>query len=212
MAACQGSPRRPGGPTGPSAEFALFVDRLVHYIPAVDTALVPAHDGGDVVFNSLERRFSIQWLIALAAKRPGGRLIVPHQRVTDDEHAVLLAPVDILIGGREVVLVRLGMHLGPLEEVLRRDCVAVPRRQLERRRLLAHDLVGAEGDADAKRVAKRFFQRRRFVGLARHRRDRRGGDSARHQVKQLHGQSSKVAAIKSPPLGAARPARRQSQA
>ncbi len=74
------------------------------------------------------------------------------------------APVDVFVGRLEIVFVRLGMHLGPLEQVLGRDRVELPRGQLQLGRLVAHDLLRADGGADEEIVGEGVLQRGRFGG------------------------------------------------
>ena len=53
----------------------------------------------------------------VVVKNPRGHLIMPDQVVPRDEHVVLPAEGDVLIGKREVVLVRLRMNALPLEHI-----------------------------------------------------------------------------------------------
>ena len=65
--------------------------------PCVDLALVAAHDGLDVVLHH-----GNQSVLVVDLGDPGRQLRVPHERVTTDELAVALGPVDDSIGTAEL--------------------------------------------------------------------------------------------------------------
>ena len=58
------------------------------------------------------------------------------------------------------------MHLGPLEQVLGRDRVELRARpaRVPATRLFAHDLLRADGGADAEVVGEHVLERRRLGG------------------------------------------------
>ena len=65
--------------------------------PDEDLALVAAHDGLDVVLHH-----GNQSVLVVDLGDPGRQLRVPHERVTTDELAVALGPVDDSIGTAEL--------------------------------------------------------------------------------------------------------------
>jgi len=44
--------------------------------------------------------------------------MMPNQRVTDNEHVILLAEFDVLVGGAEVVFIGFWVNCFPLQDVL----------------------------------------------------------------------------------------------
>ena len=78
-----------------------------------DAAFVAADDRVDVVVHALQQGVAVEQVALVVLKDPRRDLVMPHQIVADDEHVVLLAEGDVLIGEREVVLARLGMDDSP---------------------------------------------------------------------------------------------------
>ena len=73
-----------------TAQRAVFVERFVHDVPALDAALVAADHREDVVAHPREQRIPRQRLARRVLEHPARHLAVPHQRVADDEHPVAL--------------------------------------------------------------------------------------------------------------------------
>ena len=69
----------------------------------------------DVVAHARQQCVAGEEIALVVVKNPRGHLVMPDQVVAHDEHVVLLAEGDVLVGEREVVLVRLGMDALPLE-------------------------------------------------------------------------------------------------
>ena len=64
-----------------------------------------ADDGEDVIAHATEQRLAIGWISFGILEDPPWGLTMPHQGMTDDEHSVLLAELDVAIAGLEVVTV-----------------------------------------------------------------------------------------------------------
>ena len=92
---------------------AVFVEGFVDHVPALDLALVAADDGEDMVLHAGEQGVAGEQIALVVVKHPGRNLAVPNQVVAHDEHVVLLAEGDVLVGETEVVLVGLGMNDSP---------------------------------------------------------------------------------------------------
>ena len=71
----------------------------------------------------LSSAFAIERRALVVLKDPPRRLAVPHQRVPDDEHLVLLAECHVLVRPLERITVRPRMHGLPFQDVLRADRV-----------------------------------------------------------------------------------------
>ena len=78
--------------------------------------------------------------------------------MADDKHMVRLAQCHILVRRGEIIGGRLWVDLLPLEDVLRGDAVKVSLQKGEGLRLLAENLIEAQGGTDVKIVLKHVFQ------------------------------------------------------
>ena len=92
---------------------------------------------------------------------------MPNERVTHDEHPMLLAERDKSIRRSKIVLFRLRVDEGPLQNILRSDAVEMFGHKLGATGILFKDLAVVESRPDAKVVLKDLFQYRLL------RRDRR---------------------------------------
>src|SRR5207248_10762479 len=73
--------------------------------------------------KTLQQSLTIDGFGMIVLKDPRRSLVVPHQRVTNNEHPMLAAECDVAIGGVEIVFVRSRMNQRPLQNVLRRNGV-----------------------------------------------------------------------------------------
>src|ERR1022692_1138247 len=88
------------------AQSSIFIQGLVHDIPALDPALVPANDGLDMVVHPFQKRFAVATIRAVVGqKNPFGSLTVPDQRVADDIHPILHAKFDVTVARLEIIAV-----------------------------------------------------------------------------------------------------------
>ena len=101
---------------GRLAQRAVFVQRLIDHIPASDPALVSAHDGLYVIVHALEQGVAVQWLALVILEDPSRHLVVPHQRVSNDEHVVLLAERHVAIRRVEGIGIGTRMDRPPISE------------------------------------------------------------------------------------------------
>ncbi len=92
------------------AHRAIFIQRLVHHVPAVDFPLVAADHRRDVVVHALQQGVAIHRFAILIFKNPARRLIVPDQRVPNNPHAMLLSKRHVFVPRRKIIFVRLRMH------------------------------------------------------------------------------------------------------
>ena len=143
------------------AKRAVIVERFVHHVPAFDSSLVAADDGEDVIAHPSEQRVATHRIPGRVLEYPARHLAVPHQRVADDKHSVTRAEIDVAVGRREVVLAEPRVHVLPLEHVLRRDRVELPRESASRRPNRAGELTFVDSRADAERARERVLERRR---------------------------------------------------
>src|SRR3984885_11067591 len=64
------------------AQRAIFVERFVDYIPALNPALVAADDCVDMIFHAREKGVAVEKIAFVVVKDPVWNLIVPDQIVT----------------------------------------------------------------------------------------------------------------------------------
>ncbi len=95
---------------GRLAQSAVFVQRLIDHIPPTDPALVSSHHGLYVIAHALEQGVAVQWLALVILEHPSRHLVVPHQRVANDEHVVLLAERHVAIRRVESIGIGAGMN------------------------------------------------------------------------------------------------------
>ena len=95
------------------AQGAVFVEGFVDDVPGLDAAFVAADDGVDVVAHAGEKGVAGEEIAFVVVEDPGGDLAMPDQIMADDEHVVLLAEGDVLVGDGEVVFVRAGDGRSP---------------------------------------------------------------------------------------------------
>ena len=142
------------------AQGAIFVEGFVDDIPALDATFVAADDGADVVAHTGQERVAVEEIAFIVVKDPGGNLAVPDQIVADDEHVVLFAEGDVLVGNGEVVLIRLRMNVLPFKAVFGRDGVELRFNDGIAARILAGNLRGVNGSADEKSPGRPLSVRR----------------------------------------------------
>jgi len=68
-------------------KIARIVKSLVHHIPSMNASPVSPHDGVDVVFHASYKRITV-CLAVILSEEPPGRLVVPHEAVSNDLHSV----------------------------------------------------------------------------------------------------------------------------
>ena len=105
------------------AHCPVFIKRFVHHVPAVNPPFISAHHGMDMVAHPLQKQVASDGIPLVIFKNPIRRLLMPHQRVADHNHVMLLTKVDITVGGGEVVNIGLRMYQRPLQNVFRRNRV-----------------------------------------------------------------------------------------
>jgi hypothetical protein len=153
---------------------AVFVEGFVDDVPTLDAALITANDGMDVVAHAGEQRVPGEEVSLVVMEDPGRGLAVPNEIVTDDEHVVLLAEGDVLVGEVEVVLVRLRVNVLPLEAVLGRDGVELGGDDGAAACVLACDLRGVDRRADVEVAVIGGFEGSGGVGGRRETEETRG--------------------------------------
>jgi hypothetical protein len=79
--------------------------------------------------------------------------------MANDEHVILFAEVNILVGQLEVVLVRAGVNALPLENIFWRDGVELRGEEFISARIGAHDLAFVNGSANVEKAFIRAFER-----------------------------------------------------
>ena len=90
-------------------------DGFVHHIPIHQLAVEMAHDGGDVFLQ--DGRGLGAGIVS--GSEPGRKILLPHQVVPANLHAVGLRVGDDLIAPAKVELVRGGLSFGELHVVFR---------------------------------------------------------------------------------------------
>ena len=146
---------------GRGAIRAVVADHLVDDVPRVDASLVVAGHRLDVTAQPLYLLYGTVGLSEGVGEEPGRRLVVPDERVADDEHLLPLAERDERVAGAEVVDARLRIDERRLEEVVRRDRVELADDERLRRRVGADRRGRVDGDAELECVAVGILQRRR---------------------------------------------------
>ena len=114
----------------------------------------------DVFPHAGEQRVTVEEIAFVVAEDPCRDLIMPDQVVADNEHVILLAEGDVLVGNGEVISVRLRMDAFPLEAVFGRDGVELRFDDGVAARVLAGDLRSVDRRADDKVTLISIFQRR----------------------------------------------------
>ena len=140
-------------------ERAVVVQGLVHDIPALDAAAVTSYHRVDVVAQPGEQRVAAHGVATRVLEHPLRRLIVPYERVPDDEHAIALAERDVLVGGREVVSAGPRMQRRPFERVLWRGRVELCGDDGDPECVTPGELRRVERYADQKGVVESSAQR-----------------------------------------------------
>ncbi len=105
------------------AQGAVFVQRLIDHVPAADAALITPHHGLYVIVHALEQTLAIQGRTFVILEDPLRNLAVPNQRVSHDEHVVLLAECYIAVRRVEGIDIGTGMDELPFQNIFRRDGV-----------------------------------------------------------------------------------------
>src|SRR5206468_9265115 len=142
-------------------ERAVVVQGLVHDIPALDAAAVTPYHSVDVVAQPGEQRVAAHGIAARVLEHPLRRLLVPDERVPDDEQGVALAERHVLVGGCEVVGGGPRMQRRPFESVLRRGRVELRGDDGGPERVATRELCRVESYPDQKRARKRPLERAR---------------------------------------------------
>src|SRR5450759_5926647 len=70
---------------------AVFFERFVDHVPAVDASLISADDRTDVVVHTLQEGIPAERIAFLILENPLWSLVVPDQSMTNDVHVILLA-------------------------------------------------------------------------------------------------------------------------
>src|SRR5205807_6036823 len=124
----------------------------------------------------------------LVLKDPSWSLLVPQQRMPNDEHVVFLAERHIAIRRGEIVSVRRGMNQSPLQNIFRCNGVELRFDDRQRARIFFEDLPAIEGRADQKVILESVFQARPSLRVRRLRKgdteEERGGDETDDRSSQ----------------------------
>ena len=137
---------------------AILIYRFVDDVPAFDSSLVTADNRRNVIAQSSQKRLAIQRLSFFIFKHPTWRLVVPDQRVPDDEHVVLFAKLNKAIRTGEVVRAGLRMDQRPFQDILRSDGIEMGLYDLGTARVFFGIVIWIECSADQKIIFEYFLQ------------------------------------------------------
>ena len=143
---------------------SIFVQGLVDHIPTIDPPLVAAHNGKDMLAHPLEQRLAGERLALVVLKNPSRSLGVPNQAVADDEHMILFAELDILVGQLEGIDAGPGMNALPFEDVFRSDGAELAGDESRAADIGPSELAGIESCADHEVALIGLLQRGGFLG------------------------------------------------
>src|SRR4029078_2278414 len=115
--------------------------------PSLDSTTIPPDDRANVIVQSRQQRVTTHCVAVRILEYPGRRLIVPHECVANDQHAVLLSELHILVRRSEVVDAWARMDQRPLEHVFRRDGVEVGLHERGTERVTLLELSGIHRSA-----------------------------------------------------------------
>src|SRR5205085_1856236 len=102
----------------------------------------------DVFAQATQQRLTIECSSFFVFKNPSRRLVVPDERMSNDEHAALLTKRNKTIGSNKIVLAWLWMDQRPLQDVLRSDGVELRAHNLSFASVLFKELSPIKRNAD----------------------------------------------------------------
>ncbi len=164
------------------AQRAVFIESFVDHVPAADLAFVAGDDGGDVFLHARQERVAGERRALVVLEDPVGDLAVPYQVVADDEHLVLLAEGNVLVGRSEIVAVHPGMDHFPLHDVLGTDGVELRGDDPGGAGILLFKLALIERCADAEEALEGVFQGRLLSESGRGENGSEGDQFIEHSV------------------------------
>ncbi len=139
---------------------AVLVDDLVDHVPGLHLAHVAAGHARDVRAHAFQLGLRRIRFAVCIDKEPLRRLVMPDQRMANDEHATPLPVGDKGIGRGEIEHARLRRHHLGLHHVLGGHRVEVAANQRCGGRILARDDVRIDRGADQKAACIRVLERR----------------------------------------------------
>ncbi|SPE43314.1 hypothetical protein SBA3_880047 [Candidatus Sulfopaludibacter sp. SbA3] len=142
------------------AQRAVFIESFVDNVPASDFAFVAGDDGGDVLLHARKQRVAGERRAFVVLEDPAGDLAMPYQVVSDDEHLVLLAEGNVLVGRSEIVGVHPGMDHFPLHDVFGADGIELRADDPGGAGIFLFELALIDRRADAEEALKGVFQGR----------------------------------------------------